>query len=234
LLPPPPARRPARSTGLPVPAARLAGPGDGVELANRGCDRSGAVDRPDCGGPGLSVLAWLLGGAREPLDMRPVRPPAVARRTCATNDEDPARFAACVNSSSRNAGSGCLSRTGTPPESKNPMPLPSTFRRLCASSESGASSSQNVARTRTVPAVKPEQATHGAFLCLSHLPRAPPPVSSAAPVLPANRAAFSYGDGLRPVWLAAKLRGWSCGVERAVPAFYAVADSWRRVPLRGR
>ncbi len=84
-----------------------------------------------------------------------VLPPAVAHRTCATKAEDEASRASWMNSGSLKAGSGCLSTTGSPAGSKKPMPLPSTLRWLCASSESGASSSQNVARTRAVPEVSP-------------------------------------------------------------------------------
>jgi hypothetical protein len=48
-----------------------------------------------------------------------------------------------------------LSITGAPDESKNPIPLPSTLRWLCASSESGASISQNDALTGCRPALSP-------------------------------------------------------------------------------
>src|SRR5579859_3947729 len=89
--------------------------------------------------------------------LRVVRPPTVAQRTCATKVTDWASFASRANSASRNAGSGCLSSTGAPARSKNPMPLPSALRRLCTSSESGASSSQNVALTGSVPAVRPNK-----------------------------------------------------------------------------
>src|SRR5215469_17943293 len=84
-----------------------------------------------------------------------VRPPAVAQRTWATNTADWACFASRMNSSSRNAASGCLSSTAAPEGSKNPIPLPSTLRRLCTSSESGASISQKVAWTGWLPAVSP-------------------------------------------------------------------------------
>ena len=86
-----------------------------------------------------------------------VRPPVVAHRTCATNAEDSACLAARRNSWSLNAGSGCLSSTGSPPGLKKPRPAPSALRWLCTCSESGASSSQNVALTRAVPAVSPNK-----------------------------------------------------------------------------
>src|SRR6202050_5598431 len=86
-----------------------------------------------------------------------VRPPAVAHRTCATNVDDSACLASWMNSSSLKAGSGCLSTTGARAESKKPIPLPSTLRWLCTSSESGASSSQNVALTRAVPELSPNK-----------------------------------------------------------------------------
>src|SRR5580693_10274101 len=71
------------------------------------------------------------------------------------NVTDLACFASLANSWSANAGSGCLSTTGAPEEPKKPMPLPSTLRWLCASSESGASSSQNDALTGCRPALSP-------------------------------------------------------------------------------
>src|ERR1700722_13712485 len=86
-----------------------------------------------------------------------LRPPAVAHRTCATNVADSACLASWMNSSSLKAGSGCLSSTGSPPGPKNPIAAPSTLRGLCTLSESGASSSQNVAFTRAVPAVSPNK-----------------------------------------------------------------------------
>ena len=49
-----------------------------------------------------------------------VRPPVDANRTCATNVEDSACLASRVNSWSRNAGSGCLSSTGSPAAPKKP------------------------------------------------------------------------------------------------------------------
>ena len=59
-----------------------------------------------------------------------VRPPAVASRTCAMKVADSACRASRAKSWSLKAGSGCLSSTGDPAGSKNPIPLPSAFRRL--------------------------------------------------------------------------------------------------------
>src|SRR6185437_12842782 len=71
------------------------------------------------------------------------------------NVTDLACLASRRNSGSVKAGSGCLSSTGAPAGSKNPIPLPSTLRWLCTSSESGASTSQNEALTGARPALSP-------------------------------------------------------------------------------
>ena len=62
-----------------------------------------------------------------------------------------------MNSSSLKAGSDFLSSTGARAESKKPIPLPSALRWLCTSSESGASSSQNVVRTGVRPEFSPNR-----------------------------------------------------------------------------
>src|SRR6516165_5637727 len=91
-----------------------------------------------------------------------------------------------MNSSSLKAGSGCLSTTGAPAASKKPIPLPSTLRWLCASSESGASSSQNVARTGVVPEVNPNR-RHMALLKCSRSVHA-----TTTPVHPYHRVGRAF------------------------------------------
>src|SRR5271155_1551295 len=81
-----------------------------------------------------------------------------------------------MNSSSAYAGSGCLSSSGARAASKKPIPAPSALRRLCTSSESGASSSQNVVRTGVVPEVSP----NSRHMALLHI--APGPVHATGPV----------------------------------------------------
>ena len=115
-----------------------------------------------------------------------VRPPTLAQRTWATNTGERACFASRVNSSSWNAASGCLSRTGVPDGSKNPIPLPSALRRLCTSSESGASSSQNDALIGSRPAVNPSSLHITKAPAAGQLPGAVPATSCRKSTRPAK------------------------------------------------
>lgn len=60
-----------------------------------------------------------------------------------------------LKSASWKAAMGARSRTGSSPSENQPSPVPSGMRRLWERRLSGASSSQNVARTRGPPVVSP-------------------------------------------------------------------------------
>src|SRR3954469_12335754 len=74
----------------------------------------------------------------------------------ATNVFDSSSRASRANAWSSCAASGCLATCGRPSGSNHPTPVPSGSRRLCSARLSGASSSQNVARTRWSPPLMPK------------------------------------------------------------------------------
>src|SRR5271167_157458 len=65
-------------------------------------------------------------------------------------------WASVAKSASCQAAIGSLCSCGWPCSSKTPKPVPSGFLLLCSDRLSGASSSQNVAVTTSVPACKPK------------------------------------------------------------------------------